>query len=128
MGAVSEYATTVVRLFPDYADSAVWFRSPVPYQKTRLDARLIAELQAWDASYCAGLTCDHEWRTPELAAQFYPEGARVARLVADQPNRLQTRLQSRWGGSRARVPQSVSLAVHREAVGPLTCSARRSAM
>ena len=84
MGAVSEYATTVIRLFPDYADSVVWFRSPVPYEETQFDAQLIAELRAWDASYYAGLTSDYEWRTPELAAQFYVEGARLARQVADQ--------------------------------------------
>ena len=84
MGAVSEYATTVVRLFPDYADSVIWFRGPVSYEATHLDARLIADLQTWDATYYAGLSSDYSWRTPQLMTQFHAEGARLARRLADQ--------------------------------------------
>lgn len=80
---VSEYATTVVRLFPDYAESVIWFSGPVAYEQTRLDADLVADLRAWDASYYAGLT-DHEWSSPELAARHLRAGARLARRVADQ--------------------------------------------
>jgi len=46
VGAVSEYATTVVRLFPDYAGSVLWFPNPVPYEETLLDAHLITDLRA----------------------------------------------------------------------------------
>jgi hypothetical protein len=81
---VSEFGTTVVRLFPDYADSVVWFRGPVPYEQTKLDARLIADLQSWDASYYAGLNGDYEWRSAGLADQFHADGARLARRLADQ--------------------------------------------
>ncbi|GAB2572056.1 hypothetical protein [Microlunatus antarcticus] len=81
---VSEYATSVVRLFPDYAESVIWFRGPVPYEDTRLDPRLIADLRAWDASYYAGLTADLAWRAAGVEAAFHAEGARLARRLADQ--------------------------------------------
>lgn len=83
-GAASQYATTVVRLFPDYAESVIWFRGPVPYEETRLDAQLIAARQAWEAFYYAGLTSDYSWRTLEMETRFHVEGARLARWLADQ--------------------------------------------
>jgi hypothetical protein len=81
---VSEYATSVIRLFPDHAESVLWFSEPVPYEQTRLDARLVDDLRAWDASYHAGLTPGHAWRSPGLETRFYAEAARLARRVADQ--------------------------------------------
>jgi hypothetical protein len=84
IGAVSEYATTVVRLFPDYAGSVIWFSTPVPYEETGLDPQLTDDLQAWDASYYAGLDSGYDWRTPKLEARFLAEGARLARRLADQ--------------------------------------------
>jgi len=82
MGAISEYATTVVRLFPDYAESVIWFDSPVSYEESRLDARLITDLQMWEASYYAGLTSGYSWRTAGLETRFRTEGARLARPAA----------------------------------------------
>lgn len=82
--AVSEYATTVIRLFPDYAESVIWFPAPVAYEETRLDAPLITELQAWEASYYVGLTPNQSWRSPELETRFHTDGVRLARLLADQ--------------------------------------------
>jgi hypothetical protein len=74
----------VVRLFPDYAGTVIWFPDPVPYEETQLDATLIADLRAWDASYYAGLNSNYEWRTPELGTRFHREGVRLARRLADQ--------------------------------------------
>lgn len=81
---MSEYATTVVRLFPGHAESVLWFSSPVPYEETQLDVQLLADLQAWEASYEAGLTSDRSWRSRELETRFHAEGARLARRIADQ--------------------------------------------
>jgi hypothetical protein len=83
-GAVSEYATTVIRLFPDYAESVIWFSSPVPYEETQLDDRLIADLRTWEASYYAGLSSDLSWRAPGLEARFRADGLELARRLADQ--------------------------------------------
>jgi hypothetical protein len=81
---VSEYAPSVVRLFPDHAESVIWFQGPVPYEDTRLDPRLVADLQTWDASYYAGLTADYTWRARGVESAFLAEGARLARRLADQ--------------------------------------------
>ena len=81
-GGVGEDATTVVRLFPDYADSVLWFPDPLPYEQTRLDAQLIEDLKAWEDSYYAGLTPTYSWRDPALQAEFVAEGARLARRLA----------------------------------------------
>ena len=84
MGAVSEYATTVVRLFPGHAESVIWFSSPVRYEQTHLDERLVVDLQTWEVSYYAGLTPDYSWRTPGLQTRYLAEGVTLARRLADQ--------------------------------------------
>lgn len=83
-GAASEYATTVVRLFPDHAGSVLWFSEPVPYEVTRLDPGLLDALRAWEDAYEAGLTDEYAWRAPELEVAFRREAARLARRLADQ--------------------------------------------
>ena len=105
LGAVSEYATTVVRLFPGHAESVIWFRSPVPYEETQLDAQLIADLRAWESSYDAGLTSDHPGRDPELAARSQTDGVRLARRLADQLGD-DFQVEHDVGGSRRRVRAS----------------------
>lgn len=45
----------LVRLFSDYADSVIWAPYAIEYTDLGLDPELIAELQAWDAAYYAGL-------------------------------------------------------------------------
>lgn len=78
-----EYATTVVRLFPDHARSVLWFSGPVPYEATQLDERLVADLRAWEISFYAGRTRDLAWSSPRLAVQFDVTGVRLARRLAD---------------------------------------------
>lgn len=82
--SASEYATSVVRLFSDYADSVIWFSGPVAYQDTRLEHDLVSDLRSWDATYYAGLTSGYEWRSPDLAGRYYRAGARLARRIAEQ--------------------------------------------
>lgn len=84
LGSASEYATSVVRLFSDYADSVICFSGPVAYEDTRLEHDLVVDLRSWDATYYAGLTFDDEWRSPDLAGRYYRAGARLARRVAEQ--------------------------------------------
>lgn len=78
------YATSVVRLFPGWADSVVWFPSPVAYADTHLDASLVADLVEWERSFYAGLGPDLSWPSPQLEADFLAVGARLARRLADQ--------------------------------------------
>ena len=71
----------VVRMFPDYADTVLWFDGPVDYAQCGLSERLIRDLTRWEQGYYDALE-DLEWRTPELAAQFTKDGIRLARQVA----------------------------------------------
>lgn len=79
-----EYATTIVRLFSVWAESAIWFSGPIAYDDTRLDANLVADLRAWDDSYYASLTPDYDWANPDDATSYYKRGARLARRLAEQ--------------------------------------------
>ena len=81
---MSEYATSVVRLFSGWAASAVWFSGPVDYQDTRVDGELVADLRSWDESYYAALTPTYDWRSLDLATRYYRTGAQLARRLAEQ--------------------------------------------
>jgi hypothetical protein len=78
------YATRIVRVFPDYASSVIWFSDPVRYEETRLSKSLVARLMEWEASYYAGLTDDLEWRSRDLLHRFSSEGLDLARAVAHE--------------------------------------------
>ncbi len=71
----------VVRMFPDYADTVLWFDGPVDYAECGLSERLIRDLRRWEQGYYDALD-DLEWRTPELAARFTKDGTRLAQQVA----------------------------------------------
>jgi hypothetical protein len=78
------YATRIVRVFPDYASSVIWFSDPVRYDETRLSGSLIARLVEWEASYYSDLTDDLKWRSLDLMHQFSSEGLELARAVAHE--------------------------------------------
>jgi hypothetical protein len=78
------YATRIVRVFPDYANSVIWFSDPVGYDETRLSEGLVARLMAWEASYYSGLTENLEWRSPDLLHLLSSEGLELARAVAHE--------------------------------------------
>ncbi|HRO31757.1 hypothetical protein [Citricoccus sp.] len=74
----------VVRMFPDYADTVLWFGGPVPYDESGLTDGLVRELEDWEQSYYDSLTPDEDWKSAELARQFTAEGNRLAQRVADE--------------------------------------------
>ncbi|MGO1181583.1 MAG: hypothetical protein ACTHZ5_01680 [Micrococcaceae bacterium] len=76
--------TTLVRLFPDYANTVLWFVGPVPYNESGLTTDLVRELEEWEQSYYASLTPEYEWATAGAAHAFYEEGTRLAQKVADE--------------------------------------------
>lgn len=45
------YATRTVRVFPDYANSVIWFSDPFPYHESHLSKSLVTRLDRWEASY-----------------------------------------------------------------------------
>jgi hypothetical protein len=77
-----KYATRIVRMFPDYAESVIWFSDPVAYEESRLTADLVAELRSWDARYYTGLTEDFKWRSQETLHTFNRDGLALAHRVA----------------------------------------------
>lgn len=74
----------MVRMFPDYADTVLWFGGPVPYDESGLTEGLVRELDDWEQSYYDSLTPDEDWKSAELARQFTAEGNRLAERVADE--------------------------------------------
>lgn len=49
-----------VRMFPDYADTVLWFEGPVDYDLTGLTPDLLHDLTAWEQSYYDSLTSDFD--------------------------------------------------------------------
>lgn len=74
----------MVRMFPDYADTVLWFGEPIPYGISGLTDGLVRELEAWERSYYDSLTPDEDWKSAELARQFTAAGNRLAGRVADE--------------------------------------------
>jgi hypothetical protein len=74
----------VVRMFPDYAGTVLWYGDgPVDYEDAHLPARLVADLEAWEASYYDGLDDEMEWRSRDLEMGHAARGAELARRVAE---------------------------------------------
>ncbi|MGG5170554.1 hypothetical protein ACQR35_00030 [Pseudarthrobacter sp. J1738] len=73
-----------VRMFPDYADTVLWFDDPVDYDLAGLTQGLVRDLRVWEQSYYESLTPDLDWKSAELARRFTLEGNRLARRVADE--------------------------------------------
>ncbi|RFA13862.1 hypothetical protein B7R22_11445 [Subtercola boreus] len=76
------YDTRIVRMFPDYAGTVIWFSEPVPYPETGLSDGLVAQLSAWEASYYANLDDDFRWRSLTALHRFSSDGLELARAVA----------------------------------------------
>ena len=73
----------VVRMFPDCAGTVLWYGGgPVGYEDAHLPAGLVADLQAWEASYEDGLDDEMEWRSRDLEKAHAVRGAELARRVA----------------------------------------------
>ncbi|MEO9248343.1 hypothetical protein ABDK96_11680 [Citricoccus nitrophenolicus] len=80
----SEGRPLMVRMFPDYADTVVWFGGPVQYDVSGLTEGLVRALEDWEQSYYDSLTTDENWKSAEVARQFTAEGNRLAERVADE--------------------------------------------
>ncbi|ASN20651.1 hypothetical protein [Arthrobacter sp. YN] len=74
----------VVRLFPDYGDTALWLDGPIDYSLTGLTEGLVHELRDWEQSYYESLTRGFTWKSAESAARYTAQGHRLAQRVADE--------------------------------------------
>lgn len=78
------YETDIVRVFPDYAGSVVWFSDPMPYSETELSSDLVGRLTAWEAQYYAALTKNLEWRSLDALHSVSAEGLELARELSNE--------------------------------------------
>lgn len=74
----------VVRMFPDYADTVLWFREPIDYEDAKLSAGLTEDLKRWEQSFYEGLNRDYEFKSEALARKSVEEGKVLAQRVADE--------------------------------------------
>ena len=79
----SDELETVIRVFPDYADSVIWFLGAVPYEGACISRRLAEDLSAWEDRFYAILD-DQHWIQDDLREPFDAEGLRLARCLLDE--------------------------------------------
>ncbi|MCS3493579.1 hypothetical protein M2368_002591 [Arthrobacter sp. JUb119] len=82
--SMDESESRTVRMFPDHADTVLWFPDPVPYDAAGLSPELAADLAGWEELFYEGLDRDYEWNSAELGREFYAQGLLLAQRVADE--------------------------------------------
>ncbi|RFA13234.1 hypothetical protein B7R22_13790 [Subtercola boreus] len=107
MSDAAEYLRTVVRVFPDYAGTVLWFAAgPVLYDEAHLTEGLVAEMVRWEAAYYASLTDFFEWRPGTDPSAFDEQGLRLAKRLAEE---LGDAVEVEYHHRREGAPQPVRL-------------------
>ena len=77
---------TRVRVFPDYADSVIWFCiGLVHYDEARISPGLQADMEAWEQTYYEGIdTQNYQWKSRTQHQRFVAEGLRLGAMLADE--------------------------------------------
>ncbi|HEY4268497.1 MAG TPA: hypothetical protein VGM94_09935 [Galbitalea sp.] len=74
-----DYLRTVVRVFPDYADTVLWFASgPVDYEDAGVSDDLGHAMMSWERAWYDGVTDDLHFSSVEIARELGTEGLRLA--------------------------------------------------
>jgi hypothetical protein len=75
-----------VRVFPDYADSVIWFCiGSVPYDEARISSGLQAAMETWEQAYYDGIDNQHyEWKSRAQRQRFKAEGLGIGAMLADE--------------------------------------------
>lgn len=79
-----DFETRIVRLFPDYGGSVIWFSDPMPYDETRLSPDLVRRLEAWEESYYRGLDDEMNWKSDQLRERFGLDGIELSDAVSKE--------------------------------------------
>jgi hypothetical protein len=80
-----EYLRSVVRVFPDYADSVIWFApGPVPYEEAHVSTELRDAMIAWEQAWYDGLSDGFHFSSPAVSHSLAVEGHRLATLLSDE--------------------------------------------
>ena len=112
---------TVIRVFPDYADSVIWFLGPVAYGDARVSHRLAQDLSAWEDRFYAILDDRHSVQD-DVRESFNAEGLRLAQRLSVE---LGTPFAVEYVDERGRVTRfgSSSPGTNRAAVAAFTVMA-----
>jgi hypothetical protein len=76
---------SVIRLFPDYANTVLWFApGPIAYPDSHISDPLRQAMIEWEAAWYAGLTDELTWRSPAVERALTIEGGRIAHMLSDE--------------------------------------------
>ncbi|MCI0159251.1 hypothetical protein KNO15_21325 [Leifsonia shinshuensis] len=74
---------SVIRVFPDYADSVMWFIiGTVSYDESCVSDTLRRDMEAWESHYCQAMGDDLVWRSPDDEKYHVAEGRRLAESLS----------------------------------------------
>ncbi|HEX4444157.1 MAG TPA: hypothetical protein VHZ81_11345 [Galbitalea sp.] len=75
----------VVRIFPDYGHSSIWFADAYPfdYEECAISAELRASFEVWEQFYYRHVGYSSQ-RLPTRLAEYNDQGRRLARQLADE--------------------------------------------
>lgn len=79
----SDVKYDLIRIFPDFADSVIWFIiGTLSYEESRVSEPLRRDMEAWETHYYETMGNDFVWRSPEDHAYHAAEGRRLAERLA----------------------------------------------
>jgi hypothetical protein len=79
------YLRFVVRVFPDYANTVIWFApGPVHYEDARVTDELRDAMVAWEKAWYDDLSDDFHPSSPEVARSLAAEGRRLATWLSTE--------------------------------------------
>jgi hypothetical protein len=80
----AERTRSAIRVFPDYADTVIWFRGPVPYELTALTPRLIRGLEEWESRYYESIDDSYEFVSGRAESAHITTGLELARRLSEE--------------------------------------------
>jgi len=79
------YLRSVVRVFPDFAGTVLWYvDGPVDYDEARITPELAKAMDEWESAYYSGIDDDDERRSLDAEIHHHREGLRLGRLLSDE--------------------------------------------
>jgi hypothetical protein len=99
MARGADYFSSVIRIFPDYADSVIWFAmGSVSYEEAKISAQLRHDMEAWERFYYQACSNEFRWRTQDDQARFAAQGRRLAeRLAAEVGGQFEVEFENHRG-------------------------------
>ncbi|KQR53931.1 hypothetical protein ASF88_03570 [Leifsonia sp. Leaf336] len=79
---------SLIRIFPDYADSVIWFIvGPLSYEESGVSTTLRQSMEAWETHYYETMDTDFTWRSREDQNYHAEEGCRLAERLSVEVGR-----------------------------------------